>query len=443
MFNDLPPHDANAESRVISAWFYDEAFQRAWSPEDGLFYIRGHEEIVKAMHDLRQSGAVVTPPHLILELRRRKQLDHIGGPDEVHRIIHESPSVATPWEYLDRLRELRAMRELRLRMVEASKHLTADGTFAAAHAALSKAQTESAGMLASRVVTHREMISSVANDALRDGGGKPSNHVASTQNMPLDVATGGFRRKHVWAFGAATSWGKTSQLVAWADECLLQGKRALIVSGEDSQDMYATRLLARRAQVRAIAMRDGCLNQGERDRVVGAVSESADIPLFLDAIGKHAEAVASEVRSICAADGIDVVFVDYIQAFSAAKRCEDRRNEIAHMARTFTAAIKGSDAAGVIFSQITMKPGQTRPNRDNIRDCRDVSNGAEGVMLGYTDKNGRKMLFVDKVKDGPPQFDVTMRWDTDIACFMNITEDDVPDVPDAVWEDSGPAFWDD
>src|SRR5688572_30202023 len=59
-----------------------------------------------------------------------------------------------------------------------------------------------------------------------------------TGNYELDRVTGGLKPGFVWVFGADTSWGKSSFLIMIADECIRRGKRVLIVSAEDSEQIY-------------------------------------------------------------------------------------------------------------------------------------------------------------------------------------------------------------
>lgn len=416
MINELPPIDEACERTVIASWFSSSKFRKAWKPEPELFFLRQHQEIAAVMRDLQNTD--VTYDGVSLELKKRKRLEFVGGVDAVSRVVNETPYVLDPWKPLERLKELRGLRTLRTNLTSAFHAINSEARFSDAHAAVSAALSGAVGQVSSNVVTRKEIFKGVMDRVVLGKG--DTGFLANCGIAPLDHATGGHRRRHVWVLGADTSWGKSSFVIADAEECFNQGKRVLIVSGEDEHSLYADRMMARRADLHAMRLRDRTLTDKEKSDVIAIAADQPDIPMFLDGVGRSAETVAGDIRSLCASDGIDVVFLDYVQAFNPAKKCENRAREVAYMARCFTDAIKMSNAAGVLCTQLTVDSTQTRPTRRNIRDSRDVAHGAEAVLLGYTDSEGNKKLYLDKAKDGPPRFDITMNWDKRSACFKPI-----------------------
>jgi replicative DNA helicase len=288
-----------------------------------------------------------------------------------------------------------------------------------------------------RVLTVRDLTEGALLRATTTarGGGCTSGH------YKIDQITGGLKPGFVWVVGASTSWGKSSLLVMVADENLKLGKRVLIVSAEDSEHVYGDRLMARRARVSADNMRRGNLTSEERDRMQEVVRCAEDAPVFLDARGKPIEWLAPRIKRLIVEHNIDVVAYDYLQAFDNQERQQDRRNQITYIARVLTDTAKTArpgGIAGILFSQITEDKTKAHPDKNSIRESRDVSNAAEVVLLGFTptkpidDKDGRPLvaadqrcIFVDKCKDGPRGALLPLDWDENSACF-NTTED--PDI---------------
>lgn len=244
----------------------------------------------------------------------------------------------------------------------------------------------------------------------------------STGSHQLDSMSGGIRPGYVWVFGAETNWGKSSWLVMLADVNLRRNKRVLILTSEDDQAIYGDRLMARRARVNARRLRDGQLSPEEIQRVTNAAAKGEPLPVFLDARGNTAEEAVAHMRELVDTYKIDLVLIDYLQEFRSGSRHQDRRNEVAMVASMLRSAVKRCGAAGVIFSQITIDAGKKRPDKNSIRESRDVSNGAEAVVLGCNvldergDIAGRE-LFVDKMKDGPKGYTIALDWNPDFACF--------------------------
>ena len=221
----------------------------------------------------------------------------------------------------------------------------------------------------------------------------------------LDVLVGGFRLGRVTVLGASTSWGKSSFAVMATDVGLRAGARVLLVSGEDTEDLYGQRLMLRRADVNAIRLRDGNPTPDELTRMALVAESAEDEPYFVNGIGKNVEYLAKVIAETVAEMSADLVIVDYIQAFSCAKRCQDRRNEVTHIFRTFADTIKASGASGLILSQLRRLEENEVPTMHDLKESGDVENGAEHVLLGYrvTGKDGLRKRFclVAKNKDGP------------------------------------------
>jgi replicative DNA helicase len=227
----------------------------------------------------------------------------------------------------------------------------------------------------------------------------------------LDAFTGGLRSGHVWVLGAPTNWGKSSWLLALTDHCLtVHGRGVLYVTCEDDPEMLATRLMCRRTGIPGRAARDGKMTPGYLGLAHDAVERGRRVPVMLDGRGRQVEDIAGDVRVMTRAHGIDLVLVDYLQCIGAARKTDDRRGEINHIARTLTDAIKTSGAAGVLASQLT---------GEDIRESRDVEHAAEVVLIGRKDENGALSLFLKKNKTGRSGIVLQLGWDDNTGSFTN------------------------
>lgn len=291
---------------------------------------------------------------------------------------------------------------------------------------------------AARVLTVRQILEAAgarARAGVQDGA-------CTTAHYALDYATGGIRPGHGWVFAAETNWGKSSWLVAVTDENIRAGKRVLIVSNEDDESIYGNRLLCRRSQVAASRIRSGKLHSDDEHKIDAVVRDAETVPVFLDARGKTAEWTAKQVDRLIVEEKIDLVAYDYLQEFSAARPQENHRLTVKYVAGVLRKVVKLRNKASIIFSQITVDASVKRayPDRNMIRDCRDVANAAEVILIGYTpDKAvedsggnvivpaGAKAIFVDKVKDGPKGFAVLGDWDDDTASFKKVNRPETPE----------------
>lgn len=288
-----------------------------------------------------------------------------------------------------------------------------------------------------RVITVRELLSDAMDRALS----RESTGACTTGVHGIDQKTGGMRPGHVWLLGADTSWGKTSCAVMLADVNMARGKRVLIVSAEDAASMYGDRLMARRARVNATRLRDRQLLPREVVAVTDVAAKALPDPVFLDCIGETAEATARKIDMAMREHKIDMVIVDYLQELRSGKRTQDRRNEVSNVASLIRTTIKRANKTGIILSQITVEAAKKYPDKHSIRESRDVSNGAEVILLGFSPREpimsgtgeciaeaGQKCILIDKAKDGVTGA-VAMKWDAESACFDEIAAP--PHVSDA------------
>lgn len=257
---------------------------------------------------------------------------------------------------------------------------------------------------------------------------RPERGVTSG-NFELDETIGGFRRQRVTILGAETSFGKSSFAIMVADEGMQNGAGILLVSGEDGPDTYGQRIMARRSGVNALRIRDNILLDDDLKKMKYAMSKAEIKPFFIDGVGKPAEQLARAVRDVCAENPIDLVIIDYVQAFTCAKRCQDRRVEVTHIARCFVDAIKTSNAAGLILSQIRRTETSTKPpTMHDLKESGDLENMAEHVLIGHLETQGegeqrqeKRWLTIGKNKDGARSVErIAMPFNAKTASFQSV-----------------------
>src|SRR6478609_2481029 len=235
----------------------------------------------------------------------------------------------------------------------------------------------------------------------------------TTGHFRLDQITGGIRDSYSWLIGADTSFGKSSFLISLTDINIRLNKKVLICSSEDPEELYADRLMIRRAWVNAMRFRDKCLTKEEEDLVIKAEQEAQPIPTYVDARRWPIEDLIPHLRKIITEQKINVVAFDYVQEFQSKKRWQDERIKYREIASQMRHLARDTKCASLIFSQLTMSEQTTIPTRANIRECKDMANGSEVILIGFETKKllevpgkqaipaGTKCFLVDKCKDGP------------------------------------------
>lgn len=409
------PHSPETETTVLSAWSLNEHFGRAWRPEPELFYVPANRLVAKAASKLGPDSR--DQASLIAQLDADGQLDKVGGSGGVFRIIQGAPAYGDPWPHLQRLREYAAMRRMIDALVVAIQQARDEKNLHQLVSQLQEIIRLGAADTGTKALSVADLFTVLAERMISQ---RPVDF-CSTGLPTLDHHIGGFQYGQVTIFGAATNWGKSMFLTMVADVQFQTAKRPLLVSAEDIEELYGRRLMQRRARVPASALRSNTLevDSPEWNRVLEQAERAERLPFFINAIGKNVEGVASDIRSMCASEGIDLVMVDYLQAMRTGKESQDRRNEINHIARELTDAIKQSRASGIIVSQFKRpaRPGD-KPTKHDLKESGDLENAAENVLLGYLDSAGTHVIEPDKVKDGIKNMQYGLAWDEVACCFL-------------------------
>lgn len=265
----------------------------------------------------------------------------------------------------------------------------------------------------------------------------------------VDMMTGGLRPDSGWVVGGASNWGKSMWLIGMCDENMRNWRNKtvpLIVTGEDGEELYAQRLLARRARVNAMRLRDNCLRPDEHKRVVEAIARSEPKPFYLDGRMVHFERLMRQIVDLVQEHGIKIVALDYIQEFRTKKKYDDDRKMFREMARIFRHTMKHLGAASVILTQLTNPEPGKPPTKEHIRECKDIGHGAEVIAMGWETANdiskdgqvlfpaNSKLLLMDKTKSGR-KGSVQLSWDPVAACFNRVLQPASMTVEQKDWYD--------
>lgn len=413
----------NLGTRVLAAWFDDAKFRAAWAPQTDLF-VADWQRAIAAICAAR--GATLSRDDLILQLDRQGNLKLFeNGADGAFEALVGVGVELNPWSAVDRLREVAGARLLMDRLVAIRSELARGDGLGAAREGLATALRDADFASGAKARTVRESLTVAYEHATK----RERVRGARTISKRLNATTGGVQKGSVWLLAAGTSWGKSSFIVGTANRVLRDGQRPLVVTVEDPERLFGARLLLARTGVNALRLRQASLRPDEHQLVVNELQAAEDVPWFLSAVGRSAESIAADIRSLVVTHGIDLVMVDYVQRMRLAARSQDKRNEINAIGYMLTDAIKESGAGGILFSQLTE---DSSSGKLRARESEDLHNSAEVVLFGKSersaklDASGKKQgdvnarkLWVDKVKEGPAKFEIDLDWDSDAARFVS------------------------
>ena len=258
----------------------------------------------------------------------------------------------------------------------------------------------------------------------------------------VDYITGGIRPGFCWLVGGDTNVGKSTFAVSVAVHNLLRGLGVLIVSAEDPIELYGARFLCRELKISAMGLRDGKLSELDKERIRDNVDESVPWPVYISADGVPLEEVCKWVEWAIEEYDIKLTIWDYLQEFRLGRQLENDRLSTKQKAKLMRTTARSTNTAEITLSQLTLSEKTTIPTRQNIRDCRDAAHGADVIGLLFekpADKDDigqppDRMLFLDKVKDGPAKIIVSLDWDQFSASFREQLPETSEEPPEGIEE---------
>jgi replicative DNA helicase len=393
----MPPHDLDAERALIGGTLRDpEVLPDVLSvvrPEN--FYFDAHQKIIGAVADLANRGAADLVS-LFNELRRRKQLDDIGGKEYIAELWEAVPTAANAMTHARLVREKATRRDLIHIANEIlrdcfSPTSSAEELLAQAERKLHALSIDAAGEGAEpRRVGELAQESLAELDQRIDSGGELSG--LSTGFADLDKFTGGLRPGELVVIGARPGLGKTALSLNLAARIALAGTPVLFFSLEMPGKDIADRLLSMQSGVPMHRMsRPRELHRDDIDALFKTACGSVrEMPLYVeDASDMTAARIASVARRACRRRGVRMIVVDYLQLMRPENPKDNRATQVGMLALRMKQMARGLDMPVILLSQLNRESEHTnrKPRLADLRESGDVEAHADRVLLLHREAN--------------------------------------------------------
>ncbi|HMB92116.1 MAG TPA: replicative DNA helicase [Rhodothermales bacterium] len=443
----VPPQATDVEQSVLGAMLIErEAIPRAIEILSAdAFYTGKHQKIYTAMLSLFERGNPVDLITLSDELKRRGELDDVGGAYYLTELTTQVASAANV-EYHARII---AEKSLLRKLIETMTGLVGQAYDPSADAfeLLDEAEGDIFRISETNLRKAATSMNEVLKDTLahlesihgREGGitGVPSGF------SRLDEMTGGWQKSDLIIIAARPSMGKTAFSLAAARNAALHPEHATgvaIFSLEMSSQQLAQRLLTSEARVNAQAARTGRLSEDDWPRLARAAGRLSAAPIFIDDTpGLGILELRAKCRRLKAEHDIGLVIVDYLQLMhgTVGGRNSNREQEIAQISRSLKSLAKELNVPVVALSQLSRavetRGGDKRPQLSDLRESGSIEQDADVVAFIYraerygitVDENGNSTeglgeIIIGKQRNGPIG-DVTLAFVHQFARFENLT----------------------
>lgn len=446
-FGKLPPQAIELEETVLGAIMLErDAFDNVVEilrPES--FYKDVHQKIFKAIIDLSTKEEAIDILTVTEELRKKGQLEEVGGPFFITQLTRRVTSGAHA-EFHARIvaqkfiqRELiRVSSEIQVKAYDQGidvlelLEFSEMELFQVAEGNIKK-QTQKIGPLINEAIKQIQAASK-QEDGL---SGVPSGFTA------IDRITSGFQRSDLIIIAARPSMGKTAFVLSVARNIAVDKKRGVAVfSLEMSSIQLVNRLISAESELPSQKIRNGRLEPYEWVQLDDKIKNLTKAPMFID----DTPAISIfELRAKCRRlmkqnENLQLIIIDYLQLMTAGGDMRgNREQEVSIISRSLKALAKELDVPIIALSQLNRsvetRGGTKRPQLSDLRESGAIEQDADLVCMihrpeyyGFeNDDNGQSLkgiaeIIIAKHRNGAVD-DVQLKFVKELAKFVNLDGD--------------------
>ena len=232
----------------------------------------------------------------------------------------------------------------------------------------------------------------------------------ATHLKSLDGRMGGLQNSDLIILAGRPGMGKTSLATniafnianafrpAHDKDGVQEGGRVGFFSLEMSSEQLATRILSEQAELPSSKIRRGELKNKEFDRLVQTMARLQELPLFIDQTGGISVGqLMARARRLKRQQGLDILFIDYIQLMTADENARQSRNrvqEITEITTNLKALAKELNIPIVALSQLSRQVesrDNKRPQLSDLRESGSIEQDADIVLFVYREEYYAKM----------------------------------------------------
>jgi replicative DNA helicase len=386
----LPPQSPEAERSVLGSMLRDNAVIDDVTNKvlENHFYADAHQKIFSAMVTLHGNRVPVDLITLAEELKRRGQIDDVGGYGSLGELWDAAPTAANAVYYAQIVRDRAILRGL----IHASTEILRDAydqaqeTDELLNSAERRIFEVAEGGFNAETVTLEDAIK-IAYDRIdkRQGAEGLSISGLSTGFRDLDDITAGLQDSELIIVAARPSVGKTAFSLGLVRNVILEGYAVYFVSLEQSKIELAERLLCSHARVDSHKLRKGNLSGEDIEKLMEAGSQLGKAKLFIDdSPAQGMLRIAANARRLRKRQGIKLVVIDYLQLIEPDNRRDPRQEQVAQISRRLKFLAKELNIPVVALAQVNRSSEDRQDHRPRLADLREsgsIEQDADTVLL--------------------------------------------------------------
>lgn len=415
----VPPQNLDAEMSLLGAVLIDEEvladITEHVKPKD--FYDKRHAVIYDAIMRLYEKNKPVDLLTLTDELKRKKELDEIGGSAYLTELTNYVPTAAHAESYA----EIVAQKAVRRRLIKASGEISELGYDEATttQELLQQAEAELFSVSDQSLkqdLTSLESILTDSFDRLEElHRNKGALRGVRTGYRDLDNMTAGLQRSDLIILAARPAMGKTTLVTNLAYNVATIAKQpVLMFSLEMSKEQLVDRMLADASGVDSWNIRTGNLSDDDFSKLSEAMGEMAEAPIYIDDTpGLSVLEMRTKARRAAHDQPLGLIIIDYLQLMQGSGRHDGNRvQEVSEISRGLKLIARELNVPVIALSQLSRTVENRSPQIPQLADLREsgsIEQDADIVMFIYreayynpeTERENITDLIIAKHRNGP------------------------------------------
>lgn len=415
----IPPQNLDAEKSLLGAVLIDEEtladISEHVTPKD--FYDKRHAIIYGGMMRLYEKHKPVDLLTLTEELKRKNEIEIIGGSAYLTELTNYVPTAAHAEAYA----ELVAQKAVRRRLIKASGDISELGydEETSTQELLERAEAElfsvSDQSLKQDLVSIESILTESFDRMEELHRNKGALRGVRTGWRDLDNMTAGLQRSDLIILAARPAMGKTTMVTNLAYNVATVAKQpVLFFSLEMSKEQLVDRMLADASGVDAWNIRTGNLSDDDFSKLSEAMGEMAEAPIFIDDTpGVSVLEMRTKARRAAHEQPLGLIIIDYLQLMQGSGRDGGNRvQEVSEISRGLKLIARELNVPVIALSQLSRSVESRSPQIPQLSDLREsgsIEQDADIVMFIYreayynpeTERENITDLIIAKHRNGP------------------------------------------
>lgn len=388
--NRTMPESLEAEAAVLGSMITDnkcisEVVEQISSR---AFYRVEHQKIFEAIIGLyeKNRGGVIDGVLLRDELKKRKQLDEVGGAEYLGKIMESVPSSANIGYYINIVKDKMLLRE----MIGAASEIINESYEPSGEPdeKLDEAERKIFAITDKKISDSAEALKDLVVRAYELIDKREGKHVTGLAcgYYELDNMTCGLQPGEMIIIAGRPSIGKTSFALNIAEHIGAINKIPVAVfSLEMGRQQLAERFLCSYSKIESQLVRKGMLRTEHYEKLVEACGLLSESLIYIDDNSALTPLqLRAKARRLKSQHEIQCIIVDYLQLMHLGTRIESRQQEISTISRYLKSLARELNIPVVVLSQLNRAPEgreDHRPRMSDLRESGSIEQDADVVML--------------------------------------------------------------